>query len=175
MSTYGQQYGQPQPSQPYRPQQPYGQQQYGQPSQPQQQPYQPPPPPYRPEPRPTKPPKRRVHPALIATVLGLVVILIAVIIAIAAGGGDKADPSKLDDAGRWACDDFAKGYPTAKTPALRTELARTVNKNAASSKTNMIADLGTDLSHAATGSDGAWKIAADGFAARCMDAGWKAN
>lgn len=87
----------------------------------------------------------------------------------------SADPSKLDDAGQQACDDFAHGYNDgADTRSERLDLAHKVNKSAPSSKTNRIADSGHILANGANGSDGSWQLAADTFAQACLDAGWKA-
>ncbi|MFJ5638663.1 hypothetical protein [Streptomyces sp. NPDC093223] len=86
----------------------------------------------------------------------------------------KTDPSKLDDAGKLACDDFAHGYQSAATQSDRVDLAHKVNKWAPSSHTDRIADTGHVLANGATGSSGAWKLAADTFAQACLDAGWKA-
>ncbi|MGY0023741.1 hypothetical protein ACVHNB_32830 [Streptomyces sp. YJ-C3] len=86
----------------------------------------------------------------------------------------KADPDKLDDAGKFACDDFAKDYKAAVTTPDRLDLAHKVNKWAPKSQTRNIADNGKVLARGAGGSDGAWQIAADAFAQSCLDAGWKA-
>lgn len=92
-----------------------------------------------------------------------------------ASSAKKSDPSKLDDAGQQACDDFARGYKEgADTRTERLDLAHKVNKNAPSSKTNRIADTGHVLANGATGSNGSWQLAADTFAQACLDAGWKA-
>jgi len=90
---------------------------------------------------------------------------------------DKSKPvdtTKLDDAGKLACDDFAKDYKAATTPQARLDLAHKVNKWAPSSKTERIASSGKVLANGANGSDNAWQIAADTFAQTCLDAGWKA-
>lgn len=84
----------------------------------------------------------------------------------------SVDPSKLDDAGQEACDDFARDYPDADTRDERLDLAHAVNTSAKSSKTNRIADTGKILSNGAAGSDGSWQLAADTFAQACLDAGW---
>lgn len=87
----------------------------------------------------------------------------------------SVDPSKLDDAGQQACDDFARGYNEgADTRTERLDLAHKVNKNAPASKTNRIADTGHVLANGANGSNGSWQLAADTFAQACLDAGWKA-
>jgi len=86
-----------------------------------------------------------------------------------------ADPSKLDDAGQQACDDFARGYKDgADTKTERLDLAHKVNRSAPSSKTNKIADTGHVLTNGAAGNANTWQLAADTFAEACLDAGWKA-
>lgn len=86
-----------------------------------------------------------------------------------------ADPSKLDDAGQQACDDFARGYKDgANTRAERLDLAHKVNTSARGSKTDRIADTGHVLANGAAGSASAWQLGADTFAQACLDAGWKA-
>jgi hypothetical protein len=91
------------------------------------------------------------------------------------GGGpaEASDPTKLDDAAKLACDDFAHGYASAQTHSARVALANKVNKWAPSSDTNRIADMGAALGRGADGTPAAWKIAADAFATACLDAGWK--
>jgi len=92
-----------------------------------------------------------------------------------ASASKSADPSKLDDAGQRACDDFARGYNDgANTKTERLDLAHKVNKSAPGSKTNRIADTGHILANGAAGSASAWQLAADTFAQACLDAGWKA-
>lgn len=85
-----------------------------------------------------------------------------------------ADTSKLDDAGQFACDDFAHDYNAAVTPDARLDLAHKVNKWAPTSKTDGIASGGKYLANGAGGSDSAWQLGADTFAKACLDAGWKA-
>ncbi|MCX4827173.1 hypothetical protein OG746_26735 [Streptomyces sp. NBC_01016] len=91
-----------------------------------------------------------------------------------ASATEKANPNKLDDAGKFACDDFAKDYQSADTTQARLDLAHKVNKWAPKSYTKNIADNGKVLARGAGGSDGSWQIAADTFAQSCLDAGWKA-
>lgn len=87
----------------------------------------------------------------------------------------SADPSKLDDEGKFACDDFANGYKSAVTRDARVKLANKVAKWAPKSRTDRIADMSEALGRGADGSPGAWKLAADAFAQACLDAGWKAD
>ncbi|MEE1814224.1 hypothetical protein PUR59_04210 [Streptomyces sp. SP18ES09] len=94
----------------------------------------------------------------------------------ACGSSDSdtpADPKKLDDSARLACDDFATDYKAAQTQQARIDLANKVNKWAASSVTNGIADNAKALARGADASAGAWQIGADAFAQACLDAGWK--
>ncbi|NIL56709.1 hypothetical protein [Salinispora arenicola] len=85
------------------------------------------------------------------------------------------DPSKLDEAGNFACTDFAKGYKAAQTRQARADLADTVNKWASSSGTDRIADAASKLGRTAESSTDAWTLAADSFAVACTDAGWSAD
>ncbi|MEU9640932.1 hypothetical protein [Streptomyces sp. NPDC048188] len=85
-----------------------------------------------------------------------------------------ADHSKLDDAGKLACDDFAHGYKAAQTRQARVDLADKVNKWAQQSTTDGIADNAVALARGSEASAGAWKLGADSFAQSCLDAGWKA-
>jgi hypothetical protein len=85
-----------------------------------------------------------------------------------------ADPTKLDDAAKLACEDFANGYKGALTTTARIDLANKVNKWAQDSATNGIANNGKALARGSEASPGAWQIGADAFAQSCMDAGWGA-
>jgi hypothetical protein len=85
----------------------------------------------------------------------------------------KTDPKKLDDAGEFACDDFARDYQSAQTSSARIDLANKVNKWAPKSGTDRIADSAIVLARAAEGSASAWQLGADTFAQACLDAGWK--
>lgn len=110
-------------------------------------------------------------------ILGILVLIAAVIAIVLAVGdtSDKpADPTKLDDAAKLACDDFAHGYKAAQTQSARIDLANKVNKWAQSSNTNGIADNATALARGSEGSAGAWQLGADAFAQACLNAGWKA-
>jgi hypothetical protein len=86
---------------------------------------------------------------------------------------EPADPTKLDNAGSLACEDFAKGYKAAQTTDARVDLANKVNEWAQSSETNGIAEGATILARGSDGGASAWQLAADTFAQSCLDAGWK--
>ncbi|GHA95456.1 hypothetical protein GCM10010330_57020 [Streptomyces tendae] len=85
-----------------------------------------------------------------------------------------ADHSKLDDAAKLACDDFAHGYKAAQTQQARIDLADKVNKWASQSTTDGIADNAVALARGSEASAGAWQLGADAFAQSCLDAGWDA-
>lgn len=99
-------------------------------------------------------------------------------LAIACSSGDdedaqvSADPSKLDDAGRFACQDFADGYAAAQTAQARVDLTNKVTKWSARSATLGIREGGEALGRTAESPDQAWKLAADTFAQACIDAGY---
>lgn len=78
---------------------------------------------------------------------------------------------ELDQAGQFACEDFASGYPVA-TVSARMELARTVNEWAPQSDTLGIDSGAAALARTASASDSAWQLAADVFAQSCLDAGF---
>ncbi|MFB7866987.1 hypothetical protein [Streptomyces sp. NPDC056069] len=100
--------------------------------------------------------------------------ILALTLAACGSNDEPADPTKLDDAGSLACDDFATGYKAAQTRQARIDLANKVNKWAQTSATHGIADNATALANSSAGSAGAWQIGADAFAKACLDAGWKA-
>ncbi|WP_162830327.1 hypothetical protein [Amycolatopsis palatopharyngis] len=83
---------------------------------------------------------------------------------------EPVDPSKLDQAGRFACEDFGTGYESAQTGQARVELANTVNEWAPKSQTTGLAEAGKALGNAADLTPGAWQLAADSFAQICLDA-----
>ncbi|MDX3398434.1 hypothetical protein [Streptomyces sp. ME01-18h] len=85
-----------------------------------------------------------------------------------------ADHSKLDDAAKLACDDFAHGYKAAQTRQARVDLADKVNKWASQSTTDGIANNAVALARGSEASAGAWQLGADSFAQSCLDAGWEA-
>lgn len=84
----------------------------------------------------------------------------------------KNDPG-LDEAGGFACTDFARyiqdGQPSGQP---RLDAVHKVNKWAQRSESGRIADAGDTIANAANGTEGSWKIAADTFAQACFDAGW---
>lgn len=104
---------------------------------------------------------------------GVVAFVCVVALAGCGGEAESSDPTRLDKAGKFACQDFADGYRSAVTRDARVELANKVAKWAPKSQTNRIADMSEALGRAADGSPGAWKVAADGFAQACIDGGWK--
>jgi hypothetical protein len=130
---------------------------------------------------PPKPPNRSRRLLLaIGFAFASIIALAVVIGVIAAGdgdgdGGELGDPSRLDQAATLACDDFATGYKAAQTAQARADLADKVNKWAATSGTERIADMGAALGRAAGAGGQAWAVAADAFAAACTDAGWTAR
>lgn len=86
---------------------------------------------------------------------------------------EPADPTKLDNAGQLACDDFAKGFDSAETEQARIDLADKVNKWAQDSATDRIAKNAAAFARGAQTGPDAWKMGGDAFAAACVDAEWK--
>ncbi|WP_329220659.1 hypothetical protein [Streptomyces microflavus] len=84
------------------------------------------------------------------------------------------DPKKLDQAGGFACDDFATGFKSALTTTARVNLADKVNKWAQSSATDGISTNGKLLAKGSEMGADAWQVGADAFAQSCLDAGWEA-
>lgn len=84
------------------------------------------------------------------------------------------NPEQLDDRGQAACDTFAHGYSENMTEQQRLDLAHDVNADARHSDSRGITDNGKVLANGATGSAGSWQLAADTFAATCLDRGWTA-
>ena len=102
-----------------------------------------------------------------------VTTLLAVALTGCSSDDEPADPTKVDDAASFACEDFARGFKAAQTRSARIDLADKVNKWAQSSATNRIADNATALARGSEGSDAAWQLGADAFAQACLDAGWE--
>lgn len=144
---------------------------------------------YPQQPTPQVRPRRKKKPnkvllVVLSSVLGALVICVAATVIYGLTSGDKPDTSagataaaapKLDDAGKLACDDFAKGYKAAQTKTARVDLANKVNKWASKSTTDRIANMGAALGRGADGNADGWTMAADAFAIACTDAGWTAG
>lgn len=105
--------------------------------------------------------------------LALMALLLSGLLGCGSDPQPPVDPSKLDNAGKIACDDFAQGYRAAATPDTRAALARAVNEWAAKSTTGGLAERGAALARSA-GKD-SWQASADAFAQVCLDAGWKSG
>lgn len=147
--------------------------------------HQPPHPPYQPRPRQPRFYDRKGFKfgCLPVLVITWVIVLISLFTGSSGDSDDKTDQAKkttatpavgdkLDDAGSFACDDFASGYKAAQTQSARIDLANKVNKWAQQSNTDGIASNAVALARGSEASPGAWKIGADAFAQACLDAGW---
>lgn len=86
---------------------------------------------------------------------------------------DKAISAGMSEEQFLACEDFVNGNSTLSPEDTtgKTELARKVNEWAQKSGPDFAA-AGDGLARAATGNAAAWELAADSFAARCLQAGW---
>ncbi|WP_137354358.1 hypothetical protein [Nocardia farcinica] len=86
---------------------------------------------------------------------------------------DKAIAAGMSEEQFLACEDFINGNTTLspEDAAGKAELARKVNEWAQKSGPDF-ADAGDGLARAASGPASAWKLAADTFAGRCLQAGW---
>lgn len=90
------------------------------------------------------------------------------------GGSVTATTAGLDRSGENACDDFARYIRDGAPRDKRAEVVETVVALARTSSVSRLGETAQLLENVgATGTDGAWQIAADAFAQACFDAGWK--
>jgi hypothetical protein len=96
-----------------------------------------------------------------------------VLLAACSGSGGTEQARGPDAAGETACDNFARYVRDGQPRAGRAEVIRTVAADARASGSGRLADAVQLLENAGpVSTDGAWKLAADGFAQACFDAGW---
>lgn len=111
---------------------------------------------------------------LIAVGLCVGFLVIAVVIwgAVTGGGGSsEPDQRELDDAGQFACDDFAAHLAEGDIVSRRADAVAEVNRWASRSDVEAITDAARGLASAInTGAD--WEQRADLFAQTCFDHGW---
>jgi hypothetical protein len=102
------------------------------------------------------------------------VVLVVVLVGLAVGRSAREDQGggPLDAPATQACDDFAAGYPDARTPAARLALADKVSQSAAGSDNEVIADRVLAVGRSANDSDAEWKADAEALTQACRDAGW---
>jgi hypothetical protein len=90
-------------------------------------------------------------------------------------GDDQSQSSgTLDAPARQACDDFAAGYPDARTKPERLALADRVMMSTRRTGNEAIRDEGTALGIGAGESPTAWRSSAKAFTNACHAAGWVA-
>lgn len=81
----------------------------------------------------------------------------------------------LDGPGLKACNSFARWLAGDEDPATRRSVARTVDKQASTSKAGELADkAGVLVRPQVVASNESWALAADSFASECFDLGWTA-
>jgi predicted transcriptional regulator len=108
--------------------------------------------------------------------IGLVVALalIALLVSRAGRDGGTDTPGTLDDWARQACDDFAAGYPKARTDTTRLALADKVVASSARTDNDAIGKRAAEMGHAADEGNAAWKRSATALTTACRNAGWTA-
>ncbi|WP_433292894.1 hypothetical protein ACQP2F_29215 [Actinoplanes sp. CA-030573] len=80
----------------------------------------------------------------------------------------------LDADGKQACDDFAAGYPKAKTKAERLTLADKVTASSGKTDNKEIQQKAADMGTAASAGGSAWTSSAAALKTACQNAGWTA-
>lgn len=99
----------------------------------------------------------------------------AAVLTVLTGCGGTADPA-ADGPGALSmtesvCDEFAGHVKDGQPRAGRPEVVRSMSAVMAKADPRL-QDAFPVLQRTATGTDGAWKIAADTFAQACFDVGW---
>jgi hypothetical protein len=107
------------------------------------------------------------------TILGVVAL---VVIALMVGNAKKSEPRQgpLDSAAIRSCDDFAAGYPRARTKPARLALADRVMTSGHTGN-DVIAERQAELGRSAADGNPKWKTSADALLSACRDAGWTAR
>jgi hypothetical protein len=105
-------------------------------------------------------------------IAGVVLVVVLVGLAVGRSASDEQGGGPLDAPAIQACDDFADGYPEARTAAARLALADKVSKSAAGSDNEVIADRVLAVGRSANDSDAEWRSDADALTQACRDAGW---
>ncbi|MFI7540035.1 hypothetical protein [Actinoplanes sp. NPDC049599] len=106
-------------------------------------------------------------------IIGAAVIVVVLVgLAVGRSARDEQGAGPLDAPATQACDDFADGYPQARSAATRLALADTVSKSAAGTDNEVIADRVLAVGRSANDSTTEWKSAADALTQACRDAGW---
>lgn len=111
---------------------------------------------------------------ILAVVAVIALIAVALLVRSSmAGDGDGDAPQKapLDAAAVKACDDFASGYPKAKSQAARLRLADVVLQSTMDTENDPIADRASELGRDAD-DDKQWRAHASAFTDACKTSGW---
>lgn len=96
---------------------------------------------------------------------------LAVFVVLAGCGGGAEGDGPLLNSTESVCDDFAAHAKAGLPAAKRAEVVESIGEVVANAD-QRIRDAYPPLERTKAGTDGAYKIAADGFAQACFDAGW---
>lgn len=109
------------------------------------------------------------------TILGVAAL---VVVALMVGNSRKQQPASragsLDSAAVRSCDDFAAGYPKARTKPARLALADKVMTSGRTGN-EVISKRQAEMGRSAGDGDPQWKAGADALLRACRDAGWRAR
>lgn len=106
----------------------------------------------------------------IAGVVALVVVALMV-------GNSRKQPVRqgpLDSAAVRSCDDFAAGYPKARTKPARLALADKVMTSGRTGN-EVISQRQAEMGRSAGDGNPQWKASGDALIGACRDAGWRAE
>jgi hypothetical protein len=116
--------------------------------------------------------KLKVNNRILAVVAVIALIAVALLVrGSMAGDGDAPPKAPLDAAAVKACDDFASGYPKAKSQAARLRLADVVLQSTMDTENDPIADRASELGRDAD-DDKQWRAHASALTDACKSSGW---
>jgi hypothetical protein len=106
-------------------------------------------------------------------VIAVIAVVAAALLFRGSGQGEQAPAAGPLDAGATqACDDFAAGYPGAKSRTARLGLADKIMQSTGDTENEAIRQRATELGRGANDGDKEWKTRADALTDACEAAGW---
>lgn len=107
---------------------------------------------------------------------GTIIAVVVLILLACLWGRARQDDQHtgLDASGKQACDDFAAGYPAAKTKAERLTLADKVTASSGKTDNKEIQQKAADMGNAASEGGTKWTSSAGALKTACTNAGWTA-
>jgi hypothetical protein len=106
-------------------------------------------------------------------VLGVIAVIAVALMFRSSGQGEQApEAGPLDAGATQACDDFAAGYPKAKTQTARLGLSDKIMQSTGDTDNEAIRLRATELGRSANDGDKEWKSHADALTDACEAAGW---